>query len=136
MNNIEQRLRDDAQELDALHLKDATGDQLRERLYATPQASAPRAESRAGWLKWAAPATAAMLMIAVVTALLEPIEDDAKDSATPARPVATLTPPADIDTPELKTVSYENALMDEWRYLQKDLNLTKEQIEEDLSVQF
>ncbi|MEM7764845.1 MAG: hypothetical protein AAF290_12335 [Pseudomonadota bacterium] len=136
MSNIEQRLRDDARALDALQTQDSSGEQLREHVFATPQTAAPRSDTRAGWIKWAAPATAAMLVVAVVAALLEPIEDDAKDSATPARPVATLAPPADIDTPELKTVSYENALMDEWRYLQKDLNLTKEQIEEDLSIQF
>ena len=139
---IDERLRRDAREIDAVGLSDEAQRALTRRLEATRQvAAAPQRPARPTWLPAAA---AALLLVTVAIVLYWPT------GKRPVTPAVAVTVPQQAPAPRhgvstagalreripLQRVSQTAPLEAEWVAIQEDLERARERIERDIPVRF
>ncbi|MEN7344157.1 MAG: hypothetical protein AAAFM81_14495 [Pseudomonadota bacterium] len=138
MNTLEKQLRDDADEILNREALAPLDDSFQRQLAATRQEKADKPDRRRPTVwQWALPTAAAAAVVALFA--LSPESRVQNNDATQAivTPIeAPEEPLMDVDKPDITPVGYEQALINEWEYIRDDLSLTKEKIEEDLSIQF
>ena len=130
MNDIEQRLRDDAAALEALRAAPDADSRLRA---AITRAEAPsRRSSRpvSSWMVWLLP----MSVAATLAWLMLPGTQETPLPATPPPQVAASTPAIDFDS--LQQVSSTAALEAEWEALQADIEKARADLERELTIRF
>ena len=138
MNTLDDKLREDAKSFLDRDKLAPLDERFHARLRATPQEPTIRtSEARVATWQWALPAVAAAMVVAYVVSTPERVDNDTdiqRAIVTPTEPPQE--PLVEVETPAITPVDYEQALINEWEYIRNDISMTKEKIEEDLSIRF